>query len=169
MGTMHRELIEKRKATTIISLIIILCAMLFLSTAIGEIKISRYYKLNIITDPVITFLTIVFFIFEIFKCKIKYKYSIIADKLMIHKVFLNDEKILEKIRLSDIVYVGKDVKWKKHFNISDTKKYICNLVTDKTYCCIYKLNGEYKKVYFQPSSELIRKINNFHVRYTNAI
>lgn len=168
MGTMHRELVGKRKATTIITLIVILCVMLFLSSAVGEIRISRC-KLNSITDPAITFVTIIFFIFEIFKCKIKYKYSIIADKLMIHKVFLNDEKILEKIRLSDIVYIGKDVREKKHLNISTTKKYICNLITDKTYCCIYKLGGEYKKVYFQPSSELVRKISNFHVRYNNIV
>ena len=168
MGTMHRELIVKRKATTIITLIVILCIMLFLASAVGEIKISRC-KLNRITDPAITVVTIAFFIFEIFKCKIKYKYSIIADKLMIHKIFLNDEKILEKIRLSDIVYIGKDVKEKKHFNISTTKKYICNLITDKTYCCVYKLGEEYKKVYFQPSSELIRKIKNFHIRYNKVV
>jgi hypothetical protein len=170
MGILHRELIGRKIATTLILSIVMLCVMIFLSNLIGDIRV-RTYKIQKITDPIIALITITFFILETIKCRIKYKYSIIADKLMIHKVSSNVETILEKIRLTDIVYIGQNNKnkAKKKINIFSSKSYICSKISRKTYCCIYKLGEGYKKVYFQPSEELINKINRFNIRYKKAI
>ncbi|SHE45343.1 hypothetical protein [Clostridium fallax] len=165
---MHRELIKRRKSTTIISSVVVLCAMIFLANIIGRIKINNS-KLDIYTDPLLAIITTAFLVFELFQCKVKYKYSIIADKLMIHKIISDEEKILEKIRLSDIVYIGNNSDEYKKYNASVKKKYICNTATGKNCCCVYKLGDNYRKVYFQPSSELINKIIRIKDRYKRVI
>lgn len=167
-GVMHRELIKRKKATTIISSIVVLCAMIFLANIIGRIKINNS-RLEIYTDPILSIITLGFLFFELIQCKIKYKYSIIADKLMIHKIISNEEKILEKIRLSDIVYIGKNDKEQKQYSVSSKRRYVCNTAMASNYCCVYKLGEAYRKIYFQPSEELISKINRIKDRYKKSI
>lgn len=95
-----------------------------LSNFFGSIKFESF-NAETITDPIFLVLTLVIFFREYRKCKTSYKYSIVANQLMIHKVKANKQSTLENIKLNNIVYLGKDYsKEAKDFKTSSCKKYV---------------------------------------------
>ncbi|MGL5244098.1 MAG: hypothetical protein ACRC7R_02805, partial [Sarcina sp.] len=101
MGIMHREVINRRKDTTIIGSIVFLSIMIGLAKLIGNFKIS-HFKLESITDPIMIVLTIFILYLELRKCKVSYKYSVIANQLIIHKIKVNNQQTLENIKINNI-------------------------------------------------------------------
>ncbi len=95
---------------------------------------------------------------EFSKCTVKYKYSIVADQFIIHKIKGDEVKILEDIKLKDIEFIGKYRNCKGDIHISSSKKYICSTSFGKKFCCVYKLGDKFKKFYFEPSDSLMSKI-----------
>lgn len=167
MGTMHREVIKRRKATTIIMSIVFLCVMVSMAKSVGDFKINKI-SVEVITDPIFMVITLYFLFFEIFQCKIRYKYSIIADQLIIHKIKSEKQKTLENIKMSNIVYIGTEKNECKKYKTKSSSRYICNRIKSRTYCCIYEKDNKYGKFYFQPSEELIGKINRFATNTVRA-
>jgi len=96
---------------------------------------------------------------EFSKCKIKYKYSIVVDQFIIHRIKGGEVTILEDIKLKDIEFIGKYSDYSSDNHISSSKKYICSSFTGSKFCCVYKLGNKFKKFYFEPSVPLINKIN----------
>lgn len=159
MGTMHKEIITKRRDIAIIISIIALSLTISLSNIIGNIRFDSF-NAEIITDPIFLVLTLVIFFREYRKCKTSYRYSIVANQLMIHKMKGNQQETLENVKINNIVYLGKDNSKKaKEFKVTSCKKYVCSLL-DRTghYCCIYKKQDKYYKFYFKPSKELVNKL-----------
>ncbi|GIM30021.1 hypothetical protein CPJCM30710_26870 [Clostridium polyendosporum] len=167
MGTLHREVIKRRKVRGIVLSIIILCMMITVSNFVGQILVIQS-NMKAISDGLISIVTIGFLSFEILRCRTRYKYSIIVDKLIIHKIYSEDQKTLENIKISDIVYIDKIGPKSKKFNISSIRIYLCNILSSDTYCCIYKYEEEYRKFYFQPSKELVNKIINSSLKYNKV-
>lgn len=159
MGTMHKEVITKRRDIAIVVSIICMSLTISLSKIIGNIKFDSF-NAEVITDPIFVILTLVIFFREYKKCKTSYKYSIVATQLMIHKMKSNEQETLENVKLNNIVYLGKDNPSKsKEFKATSCKKYVCSSL-DRVghYCCIYKKNDKYYKFYFKPSKELVYKL-----------
>ncbi len=159
MGTMHKEVVTKRRDIAIVVSIICMSLTISLSNLIGNIKFDSF-NAEVITDPIFVILTLVIFFREYRKCKTSYRYSIVANQLMIHKMKGNEQEILENAKLNNIVYLGKeDSKKARVFKTDSCKKYVCSLL-DRTghYCCIYKKNDKYHKFYFKPSKELVCKL-----------
>ena len=141
MGTMHKEVVKKRRDVAIVISIVCMSLAISLSNFFGNIKFESF-NAETITDPIFLVLTLVIFFREYRKCKTSYKYS------------------LENIKLNNIVYLGKDYsKEAKDFKTSSCKKYVCSLL-DRTghYCCIYKNGDGYNKFYFKPSKTLVDKL-----------
>ncbi|WP_027633522.1 hypothetical protein [Clostridium hydrogeniformans] len=159
MNTMYKEIVEIRKTPRIIGVLVLMCLMIMFSNLIENIKVFNF-KIGFITDPLIILITVLFMAFEFLRCKVRYKYSIIADQLIIHKLKDRHQAIEENIKLKDIVFVGKAKELKKKLNISSSRYYICSLTRFNEYCCIYKDGNSYRKFYFQPSSNLIVKLTN---------
>ncbi|MPQ44548.1 hypothetical protein [Clostridium tarantellae] len=158
MGIMHREVINRRKDTTIIGSIVFLSLMIGLAKLIGNFKIN-HFKLESITDPIMIVLTILILYLEIKKCKVSYKYSVIANQLIIHKIKVNEQQTLENIKLNNIISLKKEKNsFLRHFRNITSKKYICSLVPKAVYCCVYKKDNDYKRFYFQPSGKLVEKL-----------
>ena len=159
MGTMHKEVVKKRRDVAIVISIICMSLAISLSNFFGNIKFESF-NAETITDPIFLVLTLVIFFREYRKCKTSYKYSIVANQLMIHKVKANKQSTLENIKLNNIVYLGKDYsKEAKDFKTSSCKKYVCSLLdTTGHYCCIYKNGDGYNKFYFKPSKTLVDKL-----------
>jgi hypothetical protein len=154
---MHKEVIERKKASAIVVSIIVLCLMIVLSNYNQSVVIYNQ-QVSIFIDISIIVLTIAFGVLQVLRCRTYYKYSIVADKLIIHKVKSTEQVTLENINIKDIVYLGKIISSPKKYPISSTRLYVCNILGLKTYCCIYKNAHKYKKFYFQPSEELINKL-----------
>ncbi|GFZ32915.1 hypothetical protein CSC2_34410 [Clostridium zeae] len=168
MGTMHKEVIERKKASAIVVSIIVLCLMIVLSNYNQSVVIYNE-QVSLFINIFIIVLTIAFGVLQVVRCRTYYKYSIVADKLIIHKVKSTGQITLENIKIKDIVYLGKIISSPKKYPISSTRLYVCNIFGLKTCCCIYKDAHKYKKFYFQPSGDLIKKLRCHRIRQKETL
>ena len=154
---MYREMVQRKKFPAIVLLFVTLIAIICLSEILPKISIG---SINIKT-----FATMVFYILmvalcymEFSKCKIKYKYSIVADQFIIHKIKGEEVKIQEDIKLKDIEFIGKYSNCNTDIHISSSKKYMCSTFNGNKFCCVYKSGEKFKKFYLEPSDGLMNKI-----------
>lgn len=167
MGNIYREVVSKKKTKSIILIVLFASAMIGLSTFFSGIE-----SVNVKTKSFVKFVcftvTIFYILYETSRCMIKYKYSIMINKFMIHKISSKNQTNVENIYLNDIVYIGKNSD-NKYSGKYHKKRYMCDLLTDEKYCCVYKTDNGYKKFYFQPSEELITRIENMKNRNRQAM
>ena len=160
MGTMYKEINAKKRMPVIVTIFIVLSMMIAISNILETIKIGSF-SLGIVTNPAIGILTIGFIAFQVLRCRVSYKYSIIADQLIIHRIKQNEHQAVKCINLRDIVYIGRPFSCNKKYDIIESNSFSCTLRKLNSLCCIYKSEQGYKKLYFQPSEKLTEKINNF--------
>ncbi|GEM_PF-1537086 len=103
--------------------------------------------------------------FEAIRCRIRYRYLIIADQLIIHRVKGARDEVKVDIKLKDIVFVGKVKDMHLNVDLSEADKFTCVLRNSNSYCCVYLHGDSYRSFYFQPSLELIRNIENLRNKY----
>lgn len=154
---MYREVVHGRKIPAImISLLAITIALYIIE--IAEITLGKTFKGYGLIEVIL--LMIVFVLFKEFKrCKLAYKYSIIADKLIINKLNCKGDNILESIRIQDIVFIGKRGEIpKKLVRVKSHGNYLSSLINSKKCYCIYKKNGQLIKFSFEPSERLLRRV-----------
>lgn len=164
MGIMHKEVIEQRRDSAIVISVIFASIMIGLAKFIGSIRFYNF-KLENITNPMFIAATLVALYIVFRKCKTSYKYSIVSDKLLIHRIISKNQKVLENIKVDNIIYFGNNKREAKKYKCKNIRKYSCGILHSPAHFCIYENNkGEYHKFYFQPSNEFITKINNFRLR-----
>lgn len=159
MGNMHKEIIARKKAHGFFVIFIFLIFTLFLVQAIQKVEL---YGINIgyIISILLEALVIVGIIFEFIKCKVKYKYFIVADQFIIHKIKGAEDKVVENIKIRNIEFIGRLKEYKTNSNFECTRKYTCSLFKRDLYCCVYKEGNKLKRFYFEPSISLLQKINS---------
>lgn len=153
----YREIVERKKIPVILILFIILTIIIYLADFFGKFMIGDY-SLNFISKLMFTIIMLLIMMHELKKCIIKYRYSVIEDEFIVHKLMWKDERIVEDIKFKDIKFIGILKKGNSKFNIQKSKKYIASLLNTEKYCCIYANGGKLKKFYFEPSENLIKKI-----------
>lgn len=158
MGSMHKEIITRKKAPGFCVIFIFLIFTLFLVQAIQRVELFGI-DIGYIVSVVLESLIIVSIIFEIIKCKVKYKYFIVADQFIIHKMKGAEDKVVENIKIRNIEFMGKLKEYKANNSFECTKKYTCSLFNRDLYCCVYREGSKLKRFYFEPSSSLLEKIN----------
>ncbi|CUO85421.1 hypothetical protein H8S10_03630 [Clostridium sp. NSJ-49] len=155
---MHREVVHGRKIPAImISLLAITIALY--AVEIAEIVIGKTFQVYRVIE-VLLLIMIVFVLFKEFRrCSLSYKYSIIADKLIINKLNCKGDNILESIRMQDIVFIGKKVEIpKKLSKIKSHGNYLSSITTSRKCYCVYKRNGQLLKFSFEPSERLLKRV-----------
>jgi hypothetical protein len=154
---MHKEMVERKKVPAMIVLFIVLIAFICLSDILPNMNVG---VINIKTLAKIGFITIMTALcyIEFSRCKVKYRYSIVADEFIIHKVKGNEVIILEDIKLKNINFIGRNQNYKADIHISDIKTYMCSTFYRNKFCCVYKADDKFKKFYFEPSEGLMNKI-----------
>ena len=155
---MHKEVVIKKRTPVIVLILLTLTLMIYLYEAIFYFKLVDI-KLLKMGNSIITFLILCLILFEVIRCEISYKYSIIANKLIINKIFLGKEKNIESINIASIVYIGKKMDIPKKYNTKFTGNHFFKLFANKCYCCIYEIDDRYYKFNFDPSDELLRRLN----------
>lgn len=159
MGNIYREVVCKKKAKAIILIVLFVSLIIGLSTFLSAVhSIDRFDKR--IINYVLTALTVMFIAYQTFQCITKYKYSIMINKLMVHRIYSNNQTNLENIYLDDIVYIGKNRNNKFNCRSFRRKLYMCDILSEGKCCCVYRTEDGYNKFYFQPSDELIKRIEN---------
>jgi hypothetical protein len=96
---MYKEMIKRKKFPAVVILFFTLITFICLSDLLPKISIG---SINIKTFITMFFnmLMLALCYIEFSKCKVKYKYSIVADQFIIHKIKGEDVKILEDIKLN---------------------------------------------------------------------
>ena len=92
-----------------------------------------------------------------------YRYSIIADDFLIHKISGGNNKLLEKMKLYDIKAL-EATKNRREVLRNLKNNYSGNL-TKPGYYCEYRSNGKNRTFRFDPSACMINKINNSRLHY----
>ncbi|MGB4589123.1 MAG: hypothetical protein WBI17_07830 [Clostridiaceae bacterium] len=87
-----------------------------------------------------------------------YRYSIIADDFLIHKINCGKNKLVHKIKLTDIKSIEM-MKSKKEFPKNFRNNFSEN-ITKPGYSCEYHIAGKNKVFYFDPSVGMVSKLNN---------
>jgi hypothetical protein len=154
---MHKEMIERKKVPAMVLLFIVLIAFICLSDILPNMNIG---VINIKTLATMSFSAIMIALcyIEFSRCKVKYRYSIVADEFIIHKVKGSEVTILEDIKLKNINFIGRNQNYKADIHISDIKTYMCSTLFRNKFCCVYKADDKFKKFYFEPSEGLMKKI-----------
>ena len=154
---MHKEIVERKKLPVMVLLFITLITFICLSDLLSKISIGSIH-IKMFVTIFFNILMIALCYVEFSKCKVKYKYSIVADQFIIHKIRGGEVSIVEDIKLKNIEFIGKHNNCNGDFHISSSKKYICSTFMTSKFCCIYKVEDKYKKFYFEPSDGLMNKI-----------
>ncbi|MGG7179013.1 hypothetical protein ACQPU1_15580 [Clostridium paraputrificum] len=158
---MHKEVVVRKRTHVIAITLLLITVMLYICEGIDALKINNLFLLQLANTFVIV-VTAAFILREYMSCKISYKYSIIANKLIINKLYRKHEKNLESIRIDEIVYIGKKNKLPKEYKVKCMGKYTCDILGTESLCCVYKRNGKLSMFNFEPSKDLINGIKRYH-------
>lgn len=87
-----------------------------------------------------------------------YKYAIIEGELLIHKVSGDQNRLVERVKLSEVEYLGEDTGRKSSLlrltNNHSASLFRCG------HLCIYRQDGMKRHLYFSPSGCLMAKIQS---------
>lgn len=155
---MHKEVVVKKRAPVIYTVLFSITILLYLSEAIERTKYNEQL-LGYLVDSILLIIAVYLTIREVRSCYISYKYSVIADKLIINSMTNKSEKNLESIKMSNILYIGNKANMPKEYHgVFRNKNYTCNRMGNKNFYCIYKYKDDIRKIKFQPSEVFIDKI-----------
>lgn len=154
---MYKETVARKKVSAIFIIVLYLTTYVVISDIVENLKIGRYLIGGYLTI-LLTLLVLLIIIKQVNKCNIKYKYSIIADELIIYKLKGSREEVIESIKLDDIECVEKINKLKFNLDRFFCKKCACLNFGNDVYACRYNNGFRSSKFYFEPSFKLIDKI-----------
>lgn len=154
MGAMYKEIIFRK---TLPVIIILFLAMMFLISFLKLVEVMGLIPVEMsrIVDVICLVSLSLFGFYEYEKCKVQYKYSIIGDELIIHKLKGEEQILVEDIKIHDIQYIGYISKLSNKKKNLKTKKYICSILNINKFCCVYNHGGRNYKMYFEPSKDLV--------------
>lgn len=155
MGTMYKEIIYRKRLPALLVLFLLMIIFILLSDFIN----SQMESIRVFCNIFFLGLMTVCCVIELYKCNIKYKYSIIADQLIIHKIVGNFNILVKDIKIKDIENIKKINECKALWSLGNNNYTCCLSKLKNRYCCIYKVNGRNNKFYFEPSKDLIYRIN----------
>ena len=125
----------------------------YLSKAAG---VAGTYRLIVDSVLVMGFLYLMYSSFHMSKeC---YRYSIIADDLLIHRMSGDKPLLVERVKVADIRYFGEVGKNPEVSRVRGSN-YTCEFMKGR-YCLVYEDGGREKKFFFKPSTCMIGKIQN---------
>ncbi|WP_297522873.1 hypothetical protein [uncultured Clostridium sp.] len=163
MGIMQREVRNHKISVAIVQSIVFVSFMIFVSGVVGQVRLEDT-RLEVVTDPIFIVATVIAILLLFKNSSTSYKYSVIADQLIVHKVTERNQSILENIKVGNILYVGRDESKIKKFKACRCKKYTCSIRSKDKYCCVYEVDGKVKKFYFEASNNFVEKIEKLKLR-----
>ena len=154
---MNKEVISKRPLPLILLWIFILVNLLAIKEVIGVSDLSKVIDeryLDYINAIILILLAVDFSR----RCKIKYKYFLLDQKLVIHKLKGTSHSVEEVVDFKDVHFLGKKCNYKNKVRARRATNYLSHYYNTNRYLCVYKKDGRYKKFYFQPTKNFIKNI-----------
>jgi hypothetical protein len=154
MGCIYNEKVERNMTPLLILLMVFGLSLLSVSYYVSEMGWER--EVSTILD---LFLTLVFLLagYAVFlKGRETYRYSIIGDELIIHRLSGEKNDLVAKVKLQEI----KKLQEKNgRANLGGLiRKNYCQNVVRKGCLCEYQAEGGSKSFYFSPSPSMLNKI-----------
>jgi hypothetical protein len=159
MGTLYREIVRPRhnRAMRFILFCIAAVAVIDVIFLLSNYKqlIAELAYVGYGIFPVAIFTTVLLWI----KSKVKYRYAIIDNELIIERFYGDKRKVVLNINAKYIKRIEKlsakagNEKILRHFNFA------CSGNKKNTYRCLYSKDGKMYSFCFEPSDSLINKIN----------
>lgn len=154
MGCIYNEKVERNMTPLLILLMVFGLSLLSVSYYVSEMGWER--EVSTILD---LFLTLVFLLagYAVFlKGRETYRYSIIGDELIIHRLSGEKNDLVAKVKLQEI----KKLQEKNgRANLGGLiRKNYCQNVVRKGCLCEYQAKGGSKSFYFSPSPSMLNKI-----------
>lgn len=155
---MQREVVAKKRVPVITTILLTLTVVLYLAEIIERSKLKEHMIGNVFNGTLVL-ITLLLISKQIRSCFVSYKYAVIADKIIINSINKKEERNLESIKMSDVLYIGdKSSIPRKYLYTIRSKKYLCNRIGVKSYYCICKNENGIEKIKFQPSEKFVSKI-----------
>ncbi|CAM2903321.1 hypothetical protein HAHI6034_07215 [Hathewaya histolytica] len=153
---LYKEVVERKTNSIIFNCLIMLMCFIVISDLFKSMqnKIAFY---SIIRYGLYLSMGALFFL-HMRRIKTKYKYSVIQNELIIHKIIGNEESLVEAINLNKIENIERCHYLRDIFCFYRSKKYNIGMITKQNYICIYRSGNKLKKFYFKPSDKLIKTI-----------
>ena len=154
MGCIYNEKVERNIAPLLILLMVFGLSLLSVSYYVSEMGWDR--EVSTILD---LFLTLVFLLAGysvILKGRETYRYRIIGDELIIHRMTGEKNELVAKVKLHEIKKLH--VKSHKTNLMGMIRKNYCENVVRKGCLCEYQAEGGSKSFYFSPSPSMLNKI-----------
>ncbi|MCY6370278.1 hypothetical protein [Clostridium ganghwense] len=155
---MYKEIVIRKKISSIFIIVLMLTVSIVVSDIIANLSLGEYEVGNHLTS-LLSFFVFILIIRQIEMCKIKYKYSIIADEFIIYKVKGNKQQIMASVKVKDIECIEKIGKNKIYLDAVIRNMYGCLNFDNDLYFCKYNNGNGTKRFYFEPSHKLVEKLD----------
>lgn len=156
MSCIYNEKV-KRNAAPLVCLLVIFGLSLIMVSYFGT-KIGLTQEMKTALDLVLTMLFLLAGYAVIAKSREVYRYSIIADDLIIHRISGDKNHLVRRVKLSEIRSLHYSRSGRRILG-SVNSNYSRNLVKLGC-CCEYQDEGNAKSFYFSPSQSMLNKINH---------
>jgi hypothetical protein len=156
MACIYNEKVERKGTPLLLVLIAVTLSLLIASYLSKAAGVAGTYRLIVDSVLVMGFLYLMYSSFHMSKeC---YRYSIIADDLLIHRMSGDKPLLVERVKVADIRYFGEVGKNPEVSRVRGSN-YTCEFMKGR-YCLVYEDGGREKKFFFKPSTCMIGKIQN---------
>lgn len=162
MGIIYKEVKKGKDINFYEFMILAFLLTIILNLLINSISYSSKYNLEIEIFIILTFLlslTLIFLIFDlIYSRRICCTYKLIHYELICEKSIGKLKRDLLNINMNNVVMIIPESKSKGLKNIEKTYRFCCKSKKSDLYCCIVKVDNKMIKLLFQPSEELLKKL-----------
>ena len=158
---MHKELVVKKRSHAIIIIMFVIAFMLYAFDVIEMVK-GTNTNLAYGCYFIVGLFTTLFIAKQYLSCRTCYKYSIIANELIINKIYRNNEKNISNISMKDIVYIGRKNEVPKEYKARSEGKYSFYSIRFNSDCCVYNKNGNLSMFDFNPSDKFIERVKKYN-------
>ena len=161
MGTLYREVVEYRHLKVIrlilrfVYVILAADAAFILYILRGSIEGTIYIGLSIML------LAMLGGIMLWGKCKKRYRYGIIDRELIIERLSGHKRKVELNINLKHVISLDRIDEASSNFECAEQHTFTCTGKRDQIYKCVFEKDGKYYSFNFQPSCDLLKKIEKY--------
>lgn len=156
MSCIYNEKV-KRSVAPLVCLLVIFGLSLIMVSYFGT-KIGLTQEIKTAMDLVLTMIFLLAGYAVVAKSREVYRYSIIADDLIIHRISGDKNHLVRRVKLSEIKSLHYS-RSKGNLLGAVKRNYSKNLVKLGC-CCEYQDEGSAKAFYFSPSQSMLNKINH---------
>lgn len=156
MACIYNERVKKSVGPILLGLVFLGLSLMTLSSYGTALGVSPSLKTEL--DLLLITLFLLASYSGLTKSRHSFRYSIIADEMIIHRMCGSKNHVIEKVKLNKIKTISK-VKRPQNFMKGFGRTYTENLLK-KDYLCAYETENGNRTFYFSPSPCMINKLNS---------